>query len=211
MHTHTHTHTYTQPQVQNAGMFTYFFGENGNAEITYPQFTEFLHKLKDGLLAMEFERYASHENPNVMTARNFGMAVVSYAHPADVPHFLDRVNSLTVNQGQITFAEFKAFSHALEKVEEIALAIQLYATGGSVNKPDFARAVDVISGVKLTQTQLDIIFHVFDRNGDGKLDANEVMSVMKKRANRGLSHHRDTGFNRRLVCAWECLTRTTAD
>lgn len=84
----------------------------------------------------------------------------------------------------------------------------------------------MIAGVELTQLQvlipcsyilyahsllqciqLDVIFHVFDVDGDGKLNQEEVLSVLQQRADRGLSHPRDTGIARLGECVVGCFKK----
>lgn len=195
-------------EVENAGLFTIFFGEDGNQPLTYEQFVDFLKNLKSGVLHLEFERYA--DETGGLSARNFAMAVVSYAHPAEVGNYLERVNSLAKDkrfEGSISYQEFENFNKALNFLEDIALSIRLYSTAGSVDKALFKRAAHVIAGVELSALQLDVIFHIFDRDGDGKLDQDEVLSVMKQRAERGLSHPRDTGFARVGECVVGCFKK----
>ena len=45
---------------------------------------------------------------------------------------------------------------------------------GSISKADFERAAKRVCHVELTPVQLDIMYHVFDLDGDGTLDAEEV-------------------------------------
>jgi len=112
-------------------------------------------------------------------------------------------------------------------LEDIALSIKLYSKHGSVDQASFKRAVHVIAGVELTQLQvlpcshilythslttlqciqLDVIFHVFDVDGDGKLNQEEVLSVLQQRADRGLSHPRDTGIARLGECVVGCFKK----
>jgi len=196
-------------KVENAGLFSIFFGEDGKQKLTYEAFADFLSSLKAGVLRLEFDRYAD-DATGTMNARNFAMAVVSYAYPADVAKYLasiDEIRHSSQFQGAITFQDFEKFNKALDYLEDIALSIRLYSKDGSVDQESFKRATRVIAGVELTKLQLDVIFHVFDRDGDGKLNQEEVLSVLQQRADRGLSHPRDTGAARLGECAVGCFKK----
>jgi hypothetical protein len=127
--------------------------------------------------------------------------------------------------------------------------------------PDFGRAVKAISGVDLKPVQIDVIYHVLDkyvhyslathcwlaplgalsnvsvcsssqRDGNGKLDHNELVEVMAKRCasrdapswrgvvscgtyvvssrnrvEKGMAHHRDVGVARFVNCLVTCCSR----
>jgi hypothetical protein len=48
---------------------------------------------------------------------------------------------------------------------------------------------------------------VLPRDGNGKLDHNELLEVMAKRVERGMSHHRDVGVARFFNCLVSCCSR----
>jgi len=194
------------PPGEDAGIFKLFFGEDGSRHLTFAAFEDFLQKVQTGVLQLEFERYDQTGSGRI-SPRDFAMAVVGYAHPKQVPSYLDRVESLRNYPGSITFQEFLAFNKALKKFPEIGLAAKLYSHGGSLNKKDFARAVKTVADVELSPLQVDVIFHIFDRDSDGKLDYEELVGILEKRLDRGMAHHRDTGFLRFVHCCKDCLSR----
>jgi Ca2+-binding EF-hand superfamily protein len=194
------------PPIEEAGIFQLFFGENGEKQLSFAEFENFLQQVQRGVLQLEFERY-DPEGTGKISPKNFGMAIVGYAHPKDVPSYLDRVALLSDLEGSITFDEFINFHKALKKFQEIGLAVKLYSHGGSLDKKDFQRAVKTVAGVELTRLQVDTIFKIFDRNEDGQLDYQELMGIMEKRLDRGMSHHRDTGFTRFVSCLKDCCSR----
>ncbi|KAL6045215.1 Calcium uptake protein 1, mitochondrial, variant 2 [Balamuthia mandrillaris] len=194
--------------VASAGLFAYFFGEDGSKSISFDHFVHFMRSVREGVMDLEFQRYAN-KGSEYMSPRNFAMSVVGYGHPKHVPLYLKRVESLPYKDDQkISKQEFIRFNKALDKFDEIALAVKLYTADKSLGKADFKRAVSKIAGVTLTDLQVDIIFHVFDRDGDGKLDSDELIAVMKKRASRGMSHYRDIGFARFVGCANKCFRKS---
>jgi hypothetical protein len=96
--------------------------------LTYEQFVDFLNNLKSGVLHLEYERYADEATgllawlspttkrsslfttQGTMNARNFAMAVVSYAYPADIGNYLGKIEEirhLKQFQGVVTYQEFE--------------------------------------------------------------------------------------------------------
>ncbi len=51
-----------------------------------------------------------------------------------------------------------------------------------------------VAGVELSDHVVEVIFNLFDENGDGKLSHKEFIKVMKRRWLRGLQSRKDTGF-----------------
>lgn len=193
-------------EVEKSGIYAHFFGLDGKKELTYTEFENFIKSLHQGVLQLEFDRYDS-KGEGKITARAFGMSVIGYVDPKDLPSFLTRVESLDNRKGELSFEDFVNFNRALKKLPEIGLAVKLYAQGGEINKKDFGRAVKAISGIDLKPVQIDVIYHVLDKDGNGKLDHNELVEVMAKRVEKGMAHHRDVGVARFVNCLVTCCSR----
>lgn len=61
-----------------------------------------------------------------------------------------------------------------------------------------------VAGVELSDHIINLVFVLFDENGDGKLSNKEFVSVMKQRAMRGLEKPKDTGVGRILSAVTKC-------
>lgn len=112
----------------------------------------------------------------------------------------------------ITFDEFRSFFQFLNNLEDFAIAMQMYnfasrsigqgewraviagVTGtGAVmglfllSHPldEFARAVYVATGLKLTRHLVHTIFKIFDVDHDDQLSYKEFIGIMKDRLHRG--------------------------
>lgn len=60
-----------------------------------------------------------------------------------------------------------------------------------------------VCGIPLTDNVIEIIFHVFDANGDGSLSANEFIRVLQKRE-KDIAHPTEAGIFSFLSCCWNC-------
>ena len=187
----------------NDAVYRYLFGDikkNGGGSITLPRFEDFLRQLHDSLMALEFFYYDT-TNSGTITARDFGLALTTTIDHRSRPLYVDRVRDLiTSEEGPeplglaykpITFAEYKAFFHVLENLTDFQVAIGL-AKGhdGTFNQEAFARAARAVSGVTLSETIVETIFFVLDKNKDGKLNDFEFFQVLKSRNDRGLRRRR---------------------
>lgn len=108
-------------EVEKSGIYAHFFGLDGKKELTYTEFENFIKSLHQGVLQLEFDRYdskgegacrtrrswacrltdilsssrdATRHDTGKITARAFGMSVIGYVDPKDLPSFLTRVESL---------------------------------------------------------------------------------------------------------------------
>ena len=65
-----------------------------------------------------------------------------------------------------------------------------------------------VAGVDLSEHVVDVVFVLFDENGDGKLSNKEFVAAMKQRAMRGLERPKDTGVGRMLAAVAKCAADT---
>jgi len=69
------------------------------------------------------------------------------------------------------------------------------------------RVIKAVTGIDLNPVHLDMLFYIFDENGDGKLEHREIIGFLKKKQSHGLSRHRDIGVARFFRCLNKCYTQ----
>jgi hypothetical protein len=72
----------------------------------------------------------------------------------------------------------------------------------------FKHVAKTVSNVVLSDHLVEVVFCLFDDDGDGKLSHNEFISLMKKRWLRGLQNPKDTGFVRFMDAFYTCSKET---
>ncbi|XP_026126450.1 calcium uptake protein 3, mitochondrial-like [Carassius auratus] len=86
----------------------------------------------------------------------------------------------------ITFDEFRSFFQFLNNLEDFAIAIQMFSFAcRSIGQDEFARAVYVATGLKLTRHLVNTIFKIFVVDHDDQLSYKEFTGIMKDRLHRG--------------------------
>jgi Ca2+-binding EF-hand superfamily protein len=71
-------------------------------------------------------------------------------------------------------------------LEEFAKAVKLYTVGHiSVSQSEFIRAVKCSTGFVLDPHLVEVVFRIFDVNGDKRLSYSEFIEVMTDRLHRG--------------------------
>ena len=146
-------------------------------------------------------------NSDTISARNYAMNLASYGNIRNVPEYVKRIDQLATNPTKISFEEFYQFHLVLDKLPEIDFAINSFeCMGEPFSKTQLQRTVKAVAGVSLPMEMLDIIFFLFDRDGDGKLDQDEFIGVLKGKNTFGFSQPRDSGFVRFSGCLKDCLS-----
>jgi hypothetical protein len=110
----------------------------------------------------------------------------------------------------ITLVEFEHFFQVLRYIHDIETALRFYTLAEEpINKATLKHVARVVANVELSGHVIDVVFSLFDLDGDGKLGHTEFIKVMKQRMSRGLHAAKDTGFVRLVdalaTCSREAL------
>jgi len=75
----------------------------------------------------------------------------------------------------------------MNNLKDFGLALKFHTKANkSITVAEFQRAVKISSGFELEDHIVEVIFNVFDENGDGQLSYTEFIAVLKDRLRRGL-------------------------
>ncbi|KAG2778683.1 hypothetical protein Pcac1_g10880 [Phytophthora cactorum] len=171
-----------------------------------------LHDEDFSLTTDYFEQY-DVDGDRTLSPREFGMFLVSHVDQRHIEQWVERVDKLQHLSGHITEQEFMDFNVFLEHLDELKVAMDLVMQAHGVNKEQFQRAtraaVRASKNTKpVTPLQIDILFALFDLDGDGHLSTKEFIEVMQTRKDSGFTEPRDTGafnFIRRIKECIECI------
>ncbi|XP_058811200.1 calcium uptake protein 3, mitochondrial-like [Topomyia yanbarensis] len=159
----------------------YFFGRDGSSTLSYDYFNCFMNNLQREVLRIEFERYS--RGGIHITDVDFARILLGYTHlkPHEYDKILRRIGSVT-NRHLVSFEEFERFCRVLHNLEDFALAMRIFhSVNGTISKDEFARAVRICSGSTMNDHLIDIVFAMFDVDGDGDMSYNELLLVIKNR------------------------------
>ena len=80
--------------------------------------------------------------------------------------------------------------------------------GASIDPKTLQHVAKVCANVDLSDHVVDVIFTIFDEDGDGALSNKEFVAVMKNKLKRGLEKPKDTGVANLLTAMAKCAKLT---
>merc|ERR1739844_21375 len=105
----------------------------------------------------------------------------------------------------ITLSEYLNLYQVLYAINDIDTALTFYSMAGApIERKTMQHVAQTVANVKLSDHVVDVVFVLFDEDGDGKLSNKEFISVMKQRAMRGLEKPKDMGISRILSAISKC-------
>lgn len=200
------TKTTDEPKVISSGLLVAFFGEDGQRTLSIVEFKEFMSQFMLAILELEFGRF-DPTNTGFISARDFGLAIAGYANPSQIASFFERLEKLRQDPRKVSWQDFVNYQLAMQQIPEIVSALRLYTFDGEpFSKQDFAHAITSVTGLRLSDVQLDTIFFLFDEDQSGSFNIAEVASIFQSRASRNLAKKREIGFWDSVSCCRQCFS-----
>lgn len=175
--------------VQLKGLVDHFYS-NENKLLTFDEFFGFVSDLKDQILFQEFN-LRDMDRQGAIPVEAFSELVTNSVHfnSLRVPDFKRQVALLKTKgffapSGKVDFETFRAFHLMSQQLDDIGVAIKLYAASGKpLNQIVFKRVLERVAGLKVSNRVVDLVFAIYDKDGNGTLDLNEFIETMKIRNN----------------------------
>ncbi|XP_030274894.1 calcium uptake protein 3, mitochondrial isoform X10 [Sparus aurata] len=167
-------------------LLVHFFGKKGKAELTFDDFYRFMDNLQTEVLEIEFLTYS--KGMTTISEEDFAKILLRFTNVENISAYLENVRQCIPDEKKqgITFDEFRSFFQFLNNLEDFAIAMQMYNFASrSIGQDEFARAVYVATGLKLTRHLVHTIFKIFDVDHDDQLSYKEFIGIMKDRLHRG--------------------------
>ncbi|XP_030643739.1 calcium uptake protein 3, mitochondrial [Chanos chanos] len=176
-----------ETMVIDTTLLVHFFGKKGKAELTFDDFYRFMDNLQTEMLEIEFLTYS--KGMTTISEEDFARILLRYTNVEDIKSYLANVRQCIPDEKKqegITFDEFRSFFQFLNNLEDFTIAMQMYNFASrSIGQDEFARAVYVATGLKLTSHLVNTIFKIFDVDHDDQLSYKEFIGIMKDRLHRG--------------------------
>ncbi|NXD15194.1 MICU1 protein, partial [Nothocercus nigrocapillus] len=196
----------------NSALTTYFFGADLKGKLTISHFLDFQRKLQHDILKLEFERHEPVEGR--ITERQFGSMLLAYSgvQSKKLTVMLKQLRKHFQDGEGLTFEEVENFFTFLKNINDVDTALSFYhMAGASLDKVTMQQVARTVAKVELSDHVCDVVFALFDCDGNGELSNKEFVAIMKQRLMRGLEKPKDMGFTRLMRAMWKCAQETAWD
>lgn len=196
----------------SSALTTYFFGEDLKGKLTISSFLEFQRRLQHDVLKLEFERNDPMDGR--ITERQFGGMLLAYSgvQSRKLKLMQKGLKKMFKDAQGITFEEVENFFTFLKNVNDVDTALSFYhMAGASIDKVTMRQVARTVAKVELSDHVCDVVFALFDCDGNGELSNKEFIAIMKQRLMRGLEKPKDMGFTRLVRAMWKCAQDTAWD
>uniref|UniRef100_A0A4W4H198 Mitochondrial calcium uptake family, member 3b n=1 Tax=Electrophorus electricus TaxID=8005 RepID=A0A4W4H198_ELEEL len=170
--------------ITDTTLLVHFFGKKGKTELNFEDFYRFMDNLQTEMLEIEFLAYS--KGMVTISAEDFARILLRFTTVDHISSYLENVRRSMPDEKGITFEEFRTFFQFLNNLEDFTIALQMYNFASrSIGQDEFARAVYVATGLKLSRHLVDIVFRIFDVDLDDQLSYKEFTGIMRGRLHRG--------------------------
>ncbi|XP_034007940.1 calcium uptake protein 1, mitochondrial isoform X3 [Trematomus bernacchii] len=196
----------------SSALTTYFFGVDLKGKLTIGSFLEFQRKLQHDVLKLEFER--NDPVKGKISERQFGGMLLAYSgvQSRKLKQMQKGLKKMFKDAQGITFEEVENFFTFLKNVNDVDTALSFYhMAGASIDKVTMKQVARTVAKVELSDHVCDVVFALFDCDGNGELSNREFIAIMKQRLMRGLEKPKDMGFTRLVRAMCKCAQDTAWD
>lgn len=168
---------------RRGGLMLKLFGTNLSKRCTLPQFMRLVEDLHVEIAKAEFRQYDPNRVGKI-SREQFGLLLTNSFIGSHLPFYIvDNLRRMKSDGDSVKFATWNAFCRLMKLTDDIEVAVQLFSRGAgrSLTRTDFARAVTAVGLPPLSPSDIDLLFCLFDRNGDGSIEFEEMLAVMKGR------------------------------
>ncbi|XP_016100884.1 calcium uptake protein 3, mitochondrial-like isoform X1 [Sinocyclocheilus grahami] len=178
------TSNHETENVTDTTLLVHFFGKKGKSELNFDDFYRFMDNLQTEVLEIEFLSYS--KGMTTISEEDFARILLRYTTVENITGYLENVRQSIPDEKGITFEEFRSFFQFLNNLEDFAIAMQMYNYANRpIGQGEFARAVYVATGLKLSRHLVNTVFKIFDVDHDNQLSYKEFIGITKDRLHRG--------------------------
>uniref|UniRef100_A0A7E4VX04 EF-hand domain-containing protein n=1 Tax=Panagrellus redivivus TaxID=6233 RepID=A0A7E4VX04_PANRE len=193
----------SEPVKQDTTIVVHLFGQSGRDSLSFAQFQEFYGNLQREIIEIEFQEFS--RGKNTISAVDFARLVLRYSivDKTEQSPYLKRVFERTsIDDPGISLHQFEVFSMFLNNIDEFTKAVKLYTAADlPVSRTEFIRAVKCSTGHQLDPKLVDVLYAIFDANGDDRLSYSEFIAIMNDRLHRGLK----TQSSKKTMFGWQAF------
>jgi len=200
------------------------FGPNLDKSLSVAKFKSVLTQLREEIWRIQFSMMDEHGDGK-LSAHTFAAHIISHATRHDSAR-LERLKEMlsptsasgceSKNKGEerlckalkdteYVYEDWLTFNGMVDDHYELRRAVKLYmARDCHLKKHELKRMVEIVSGYKLSEATLDMLYFLFDEDKSGVLDHEEFLAALEFATGHGLQKQRDLGIGRFIECIRSC-------
>jgi len=142
--------------------------------------------LQSEVLELEFHEFS--RSMKTISELDFARILLrnTVLSPDEHRGYLDRLRERIPEPQGVTLDDFKAFNRFLNNIDDFIVAVRMFnMMHEPIGQDVFIRAIKVSTGEDINPHIINVVFQLFDMDGDGKLSDVEFVGIMKDRLKRG--------------------------
>jgi Ca2+-binding EF-hand superfamily protein len=169
-------------QDRDSGLLNILFGKDRTSKVTLTQFSEFIQKLQDEMIELEFKEYDKSETGRI-TEVDLASFLLKHAKvPAkQEKKMIKRVKNTWPqeykNRG-VSLQSFKNLYQALAGGEDLQRAMLFLDKGEGVDYEEFQKIFKWVSKQELSDHVAKVMFVLFDNDMDGMINKEDIQNVL---------------------------------
>ena len=195
--------------AKGGGIMAKLFGSNFGKRCTLEELGQLTEQLRLEVWKAEFRQH-DPGNKGAIPVEKFAELISSQMLGSHLPiHLVQNMRRLRSSDEVVGFPSWVKLHKLMLAGDELAEAVELFTAGGQpLLKSDFANAVRAIRLPPLTPSELDLIYALFDKDGDGALQFDEFYGIMMSKINfhvKEKKREKEDLFTRLVKCTGEAL------
>lgn len=160
----------------------HFFGSDLKRSLDMDKFIKFGVQFQNFVSELEY-KVLDEKSPNTdgLSRRDFAKIVLNMTKLTESEKE-ERVNNLPNPDGKVTYDDYVAFRILHNKFNDLRAILRWHAMANvALGKEELERAAKLatLQEEDISMNMVELIFRIFDENGDNNMDYNEFLSIMK--------------------------------
>ena len=163
-------------------MFKALFGPKLQGLVSAADLKVFVDQLRDGIWTAEFAQY-DPKGVGTITAEDFGRLFARQLVGLHLPiHMVQNLRRMRDMDCKVPLNVWLEFQRVMVRSDELSEAVRMFISSGQeLKRRDFINASKA-AGIEQMPTQVvDLLYAVFDKNGDETLEFDEFFSIAQER------------------------------
>nr|CCC91959.1 conserved hypothetical protein [Trypanosoma congolense IL3000] len=180
-----------------SGVMKSLFGEDGKRRCSYAEMEGVINNIKEAIWRAEF-RFFDTGNKGRISGEEFGRLLANQMVGNHVPFYIvENIRKLHGSALAVTTDMWISFNYLMLEADEIAEAVRLFMNSRlPLGKDEFRSIVNAACKRPIGEEHLHLIMSIFDRNGDGVLEFDEFISLMKRKLSYQCKNSDDIAFRK---------------